>query len=177
MKNKLLLLLLIFLVPFNVMAEEYDNEDSVEVVENEGESQESSCQAGITYTTVNDKMVPTHGIKSLSIDGVDFNFNYETCDYNIDYNGDLDKLDFKYTTFSDSDVVEISDSTLKEGKNNIVVLCKNEGLLLKYNITVNKNSKKDAFNNNIMIIILSAIGVVVIGIISFILIKKRNKKQ
>ena len=108
-----------------------------------------------------------HGIKSLTIEGIDFKFQENKYEYVIDYKGSLKKAIFNYTTYSKDDVVNISNNELKNGTNSIVVEFVYKDQSVKYFITINKNP------NLILSLVLLA-SCVVLVLASLIFYKKHK---
>ena len=118
-----------------------------------------------------------HGIKSLTIEGIEFNFDPNRYNYNINYTGSISTITFNYVTFSENDEISISNNKLVDGENNIVVECKYNDSTIKYNFTIYKAPYKLADKKILSFIIIGFIIWFIVVIVGTIAIVKKIRKN
>lgn len=92
-------------------------------------------------------------LKSITSNIIKIDFNKDTYDYEYDVLSDVDKMDLTAQAQDSDSTVEISDQTLKTGKNEIKITVTSKTNEKKvYTVVINKNAKeevKDDLNDDI----------------------------
>ncbi len=83
-------------------------------------------------------------LKSITSNIIKIDFNKDTYDYEYDVSSDVDKMDLVAQAQDSSSTVEISDQTLKTGKNEIKITVTSKTKEKKvYTIVINKKAKEE----------------------------------
>ena len=83
-------------------------------------------------------------LKSITSNIIKIDFNKDTYDYEYDVSSDVDKMDLVAQAQDSSSTVEISDQTLKTGKNEIKITVTSKTKEKKvYTVVINKKAKEE----------------------------------
>lgn len=131
-------------------------------------------------------------LKSITSNIVKIDFNKDTYNYEYDVSSDVDKMDLEAQAQDSNSTVEISDQTLKTGKNEIKITVTSKTKEKKvYTVVINKQAKevKDTSNDDVTILSSNTETkkpnktgfIALLGILTFVLvvdlIVMKNKKN
>jgi len=112
-----------------------------------------------TTTTTTEKVKNNSSLKTLTIKGMEFNFNKEIFEYEVTAPFDMEQLELTYELENPNSSIEISDTNLKIGDNEIIIKIFSEDKTEKqYKIKVHKSPKytKVEFNKIKLIELLNS---------------------
>ena len=99
--------------------------------------------ASLSVKVSNESMTNTY-LKSITSNIIKIDFNKDTYDYEYDVSSDVDKMDLVAQAQDSSSTVEISDQTLKTGKNEIKITVTSKTKEKKvYTVVINKKAKEE----------------------------------
>lgn len=142
---------------------------------------------------VSDDKESSFYLKSITSNIVKIDFNKDTYNYEYDVSSDVDKMDLEAQAQDSNSTVEISDQTLKTGKNEIKITVTSKTREKKvYTVVINKKAKeevKDTSNDDVMLVSSNTETkkpnktgfIALLGILAFVLvvdlIVMKNKKN
>jgi len=144
-----------------------------------------------TYTITIKKLDSNAFLESLSISNIDFEFNKEVLEYNLDVESEVNSINIKATLESDSSKVEgLGTYNLNIGENTFAIkVTAEDGTENTYKIAINRKNqnqveekqpqqtKTNKNNKNLIIYILSGTLIVTIIITITLIFRKKHKKE
>lgn len=104
-----------------------------------------SIQVNITKEKVEE--VKTNLLKEISSNIVNISLEPNKYEYNVSVNNEVNKLDLTGVAIDETYKVDISDQSIKEGKNQIFITVSKGTISEKYTINVTKDEKKEVLKD------------------------------